>query len=71
MSPELVKSEEEKKAEKLTPKDKLIETKHSVKIGGKEIKYTVTAGTMILKEETADREKEMKKDLTKFIKDAS
>lgn len=71
MSPELAKPEEEKKSEKLTPKDNLIETKHFVKIGGKEIKYTVTAGTMILKEETADREKEMKKDPTKFIKDAS
>ncbi len=29
-----------------------------MRIGGKEIKYTVTAGTMVLKEETADREKE-------------
>ncbi len=33
-------------------------TKHKVRIGGREIKYTVTAGTMILKEETADSEKE-------------
>ena len=49
---------EEKKEEKPTPKDNIVETKHSVQIGGKEIKYTVTAGTMILKEETADREKE-------------
>lgn len=38
--------------------DKFSETKHSIKIKGKEIKYTVTAGTMVLKEETADREKE-------------
>ncbi len=29
-----------------------------MQIGGKEIKYTVTAGTMVLKEETPDREKE-------------
>jgi len=52
------KKQEEKKEEKLTPKDNLVVTKHKIKIGGKEIKYTVTAGTMILKEETADREKE-------------
>jgi len=52
------KTEEKKKEEKPTPKDNLVITKHKVKIGGKEIKYTVTAGTMILKEETADRTKE-------------
>jgi carboxypeptidase C (cathepsin A) len=49
---------DEKKEEKPTPKDNLVVTKHKVTIGGKEIKYTVTAGTMILKEETADRQKE-------------
>jgi carboxypeptidase C (cathepsin A) len=38
--------------------DRIIETKHAIKIKGREIKYTVTAGTMVLKEETADREKE-------------
>jgi carboxypeptidase C (cathepsin A) len=38
--------------------DRFAESKHSIKIKGKEIKYTVTAGTMVLKEETADREKE-------------
>ena len=60
------KKTEEKKAErpaaggeeKPAPKDNLVVTKHSIKIGGKEIKYTVTAGTMVLKEEAADREKE-------------
>ena len=58
--PEEKKTEEkqEKKEEKPTLKDNLVVTKHSVRIRGKEIKYTVTAGTMILKEETADREKE-------------
>ncbi len=50
--------EEKKKEEKPTPKDNLVQTQHSITVGGKEIKYTVTAGTMILKEETADREKE-------------
>jgi len=52
------KKPEEKKEEKSKAEDKLVVTKHSIKIKGKEIKYTVTAGTMILKEETADREKE-------------
>ena len=49
---------EEKKEEKPSPKDNLVESKHSVKIGGKEIKYTVTTGTMILKEEITDKEKD-------------
>jgi carboxypeptidase C (cathepsin A) len=49
---------EEKKEEKPAPKDNLVVTQHKVRIGGKEIKYTVTAGTMVLKEEPADREKE-------------
>src|SRR5215211_3538948 len=52
------KKPEEKKEEKVTPKDNLVLTEHSVKIDGKEIKYTVTAGTIVLKEETPDREKE-------------
>ena len=52
------KKPEEKKEEKPAPKDNLVITQHKVRIGGKEIKYTVTAGTMVLKEETPDREKE-------------
>jgi len=52
------KKPEEKKEEKAPPKDNLVVTKHTVRIGGKEIKYTVTTGTMVLKEETPDREKE-------------
>src|SRR5688572_21378182 len=52
------KKPEEKKEEKPAPKDNLVVTQHKVRIGGKQIKYTVTAGTMVLKEETADREKE-------------
>src|SRR5512138_2975096 len=46
------------KEEKPVPKDNLVITQHSVLIGSKEIKYTVTAGTIILKQETPDREKE-------------
>ena len=49
---------EEKKAEKPKAEDKLVVSKHSIKIKDREIKYTVTTGTMVLKEETADREKE-------------
>jgi carboxypeptidase C (cathepsin A) len=52
------KKTEEKKEEKPKAVDNLVTTKHSIRIGGKDIKYTVTAGTMILKEETGDREKE-------------
>ena len=51
-------SKTEGKEEKPAPKDNLVVTQHKVRIGGKEIKYTVTAGTMVLKEEPADREKE-------------
>jgi carboxypeptidase C (cathepsin A) len=48
----------EVKPEKPIAKDNLTESKHKVKIGGNEIEYTVTTGTMVLKEETPDREKE-------------
>jgi len=48
---------DEKKDEKPTPKDNLVETRHSIKIDGREIKYTVTAGTVVMKEETSDRQK--------------
>ncbi|MBK8619790.1 MAG: peptidase S10 [Anaerolineales bacterium] len=49
---------DEKKEEKPAPKDNIVITKHSVKIGGKEIKYTVTTGTMVMKEEVNDKEKD-------------
>lgn len=53
-------SSEEKKSEekKPAPQDVLVETKHKKVIGGQEIAYTVIAGTLVLKEETTDREKE-------------
>src|SRR5258705_6142148 len=38
------KAKDEKK-----PEEKVVQTKHSVKIGGQEIKYTATAGTILLK----------------------
>lgn len=49
---------EEKKEEKPVVVDRLTESNHSIRIKGREIKYTVTTGTMILKEETTDRAKE-------------
>jgi carboxypeptidase C (cathepsin A) len=39
---------EEKKDEK-KPEEKMVQTKHTIKIGGREIKYTATAGTILLK----------------------
>ncbi|GAB4496142.1 MAG: hypothetical protein OHK003_00240 [Anaerolineales bacterium] len=56
--PEETKKPEEKKEEKQEPKDNIVTTKHSVRIGGKTVKYTVTTGTMVLKEETHDKEKD-------------
>jgi carboxypeptidase C (cathepsin A) len=52
------KKPEEKKDEKPAPKDNLVQSKHSVKINGKAIKYTVTTGTIILKEEITDKDKD-------------
>jgi carboxypeptidase C (cathepsin A) len=43
---------DDKAAAKPEPKDNLVETKHRVFIGGKEINYTVTTGTVVLKEES-------------------
>jgi len=43
------KAAEKPKDEKKTPEDKSVTTKHSVRIGGQEVKYTATAGTMVLK----------------------
>ena len=57
--------DEKKKEEKPKAEDKLVVTKHSIKFKGKEFKYTVTAGTMVLKEETADREKEAEGEVPK------
>jgi carboxypeptidase C (cathepsin A) len=45
--------DKEKKAEeaKPAPQDNLVETKHSITLGGQTINYTVTTGTIVLKEE--------------------
>ncbi len=61
MSGDEKKPENEKKPEgekKPEPKDNLVETRHKITLAGKEISYTVTAGTIVLKEETGDRQKE-------------
>jgi carboxypeptidase C (cathepsin A) len=43
------KKEDEKKKEEKKPEEKMVQTKHTIKIGGQEIKYTATAGTILLK----------------------
>ena len=46
---------------KPTPQDQIVEVQHTVTIGGQEISYIVTTGTLILKEEaskTGDKEGE-------------
>lgn len=54
------KNEEKVKKDELKkePVDQIVESHHSIMIGGKEIDYTVTTGIMILKEEMEDRDKE-------------
>jgi carboxypeptidase C (cathepsin A) len=44
-------TETNKHSESALPKDNLAETKHEVTIDGKTIRYTVTCGTIVLKEE--------------------
>jgi carboxypeptidase C (cathepsin A) len=44
-------TETNKHSESALPKDNLVETKHEVTIDGKTIRYTVTCGTIVLKEE--------------------
>jgi carboxypeptidase C (cathepsin A) len=44
------RAREEKPGEKKpAPEEKSVQTKHSIRIGGQEIKYTATAGTLLLK----------------------
>src|SRR5271167_1209333 len=47
-------AEAPKEAEKKSPpvpEDKVVQTKHSARIGGQEIKYTATAGMLVMKDE--------------------
>jgi carboxypeptidase C (cathepsin A) len=41
--------EKPKEEKKPAPEDKTVQTKHAVRIGGQEIKYTATAGMMVMK----------------------
>ena len=49
------KTDDIKKKDKPTPTERTSVTQHTLQIGGQELRYTATAGTMILKEE--DQEK--------------
>src|ERR1700722_936899 len=49
-APAAEKSKDDKKDDKdKKPEEKIVTSKHSVRIGGQEIKYTATAGTILLK----------------------
>jgi len=43
------KSKDDKAKDEKKPEEKIVQTKHSIRIGGQEIKYTATAGTILLK----------------------
>jgi carboxypeptidase C (cathepsin A) len=55
----------EKKPEKIEVKDNLVDTAHKINLNGVEIEYTVTTGTIVLKEETPDRDKDFEGDKPK------
>ena len=46
------KDEKSEAKEKKEPKDNIVSTQHAITIDGREIKYTATSGTMVLKEES-------------------
>ena len=52
MADDDTKKAEETKESKPEPKDQLVETKHTLTLNGETIAYTVTAGTIVLKQET-------------------
>jgi carboxypeptidase C (cathepsin A) len=49
--PEKKENAKNGEAKKPEPQDQIVETKHSIVLNGQEIKYTVTCGTLVLKEE--------------------
>lgn len=53
--PQTPPAETEKKEEKPTPQERIAVTHHSLRLGERELAYTATAGTLLLKEE--DQEK--------------
>ena len=44
-------ADEQKDTDFPTPEDNIVTSKHSLRIKGKEIRYTVNVGTVVLKEE--------------------
>jgi carboxypeptidase C (cathepsin A) len=58
MSEQEKNNKEQENKDQPKPVDNLVETQHKIVINGEEIHYTVTTGTIIFKEEDADREKE-------------
>ena len=57
---ENLKPEDAKPVTPVLVEDKIVTTKHNVRIAGKDIKYTVTTGTIVLRSETTDRELDTK-----------
>ena len=55
--------------EKIVVNDNLVVSQHKITLAGQEIEYTVTTGTMVLRQETPDREKEFEgeKPLAEFF----
>ncbi len=47
----------EKKETPLEPKDQLVQTRHVLTVDGRELHYTVTTGTLVLKEEAEKKGK--------------
>jgi carboxypeptidase C (cathepsin A) len=52
MSNTTPQSEKSSPETKPTPQDQIVETKHSILLGGQQIAYSVTTGTIVLKEES-------------------
>src|SRR5271156_6980335 len=47
-------AEKPKDDKKAPPEDKVVQTRHTARIGGQEIKYTATTGTLVMKTEEGD-----------------
>jgi len=43
------KGKDDKAKDEKKPEEKIVQTKHTIRIGGQEVKYTATAGTILLK----------------------
>lgn len=54
------KEEKAKEKDNPTPEEKLVQTQHTVVINGQEVRYTATAGTLLLQEEKDEKDPEPK-----------